>query len=109
MEAAPKSFWGKPAVGEPRTSPLDDVGLRTRADLIRIAAMHGVDKPTMLGYELWELAAASGHYLGPTHEEQKIEDMYAHEEELKAAMIERAKRRQQGEYDSQDMPAVKVR
>lgn len=55
--------------------------------------------------ELWELAAASGHYLGPTAEEAKIEAMYAQEEELRAAMIARAKKR--GEYH--DGPKVTVR
>lgn len=61
------------------------------------------------GMELWELAAACGVYLGPTAEERKIEEMYAQEAELKAAMIERANRRRGADYDSQDMPDVKVR
>jgi len=51
--------------------------------------------------ELWELAAVTGHYLGPTHEEAKIDAMYEHEDELKAAMIARAKKR--GDYHPQQV------
>lgn len=55
--------------------------------------------------ELWELAAATGNYLGPTPEEAKIEEMYARKDEIEAKMKERALRKR---YDSQDMP-VQVR
>lgn len=59
--------------------------------------------------ELWELAAATGNYLGPTPEEEKIEAMYAQEAELRAAMIARQKRKLDPDYDSQHMADVKVR
>ena len=73
--------------------------------MIRLFTLNHIRLADAEEMELWELAAACGTYLGPTAEERKIEEMYEQEAELKAAMLERARRRQGDDYDSQDMPA----
>lgn len=103
MEDAPKSFWGDPGPvdgSKHRLSEYDDIGLREEADLIHLFTKAGVPLREAEGMELWELAAATGAYLGPTMDEARIQEVYADEERVRRLQLERAKERQERQQNT---------
>jgi len=63
-------------------SALDDIGLRSEADIIYLAALAGIPLPTAEGMELWELAAAKGMHYTETLQEHNIRETNAEQEKV---------------------------
>lgn len=104
MEDAPKSFWGRAAGpvdgSKHRISEYDEIGLREEADLIHLFTKAGIRLADADEMELWELAAATGAYLGPTLDEARVQEVYADEERIRVEQIRRAKERQERQRSS---------
>lgn len=103
MEDAPKSFWGEPGPVDGSThrlSEYDDIGLREEADLIHMFTRAGVPLREAEDMELWELAAATGAYLGPTLDEARVQEVYADADRVRTEQIRRAKERQERQRSS---------
>lgn len=80
MEDRPKSFWQpeRELEQDPEKrwiTTLDGTPFEQEAQIIRMAAVHGIALPFADGMELWELAAACGVHLVETwgqHNEREV-------------------------------------
>lgn len=50
--------------------------------------------------KLWELAAVTGMYLGPTMDEARVQEVWSDADRVKAEQIRRAKERQERQKSS---------
>lgn len=103
MEDAPKSFWGEPGPvdgSKHRISEYDEIGLREEADLIHMFTKAGIRLADADETELWELAAATGAYLGPTLDEARVQEVWSDADRVRAEQLKRAKERQERQQTS---------
>lgn len=100
MEDRPKSFWQPERELDQDPSKrwittLDGTPFDQEAQIIRLAAMHGIALPHADTYELWELAAACGAHLLETwaqHDERTLiagaAEYYEETKEIRAELMD---------------------